>query len=422
MTVQNPLTEKDFQQLVYDGLVMPKELTARTNGRVYSESFSPMYLPAPYSTIADYGGGENAHFVKHKPDTIWRTSGNIGSGSSLDEQIVFFEQTPRLYEYAVQLGFTSEGYKTVLSSNGSEEAMRLLDDFVQAARDNSDTENISEKTEQLAREITVGCYSDIEKALALEQYFEENGFVYDENYIPEDESIEYFLFEGKTGVCTSYATAMTLMARSVGLTARYVEGFAAFEKGENGDFVIRDKHAHAFVEVYIPGAGWLTFDPTVSGYMQLTNEEDGGITAFLLQLLGRVQILIIVAVFVLISLLRDRIYELFFRISQLFRTPKQQTLKLYANVIRLLSFSQGEDVSNYTVGMVRAFVTDTRGDAPEKLLCLFEKTAFGGYEPTKDEYTEAYAEYKRCYRHLRRKPSKYTREDAGRSAETINGV
>lgn len=110
--------------------------------------------------------------------------------------------------------------------------------------------------------------NDYEKAQALVDYFEQNGYVYDNEYEPDDESIAYFLFTSKRGNCTNYATSMTLMARMLGLPARYVEGFAAYEKNERGEFVVRDSHAHAFVEVFITGIGWMTFDPTVPGYQR----------------------------------------------------------------------------------------------------------------------------------------------------------
>ena len=65
-----------------------------------------------------------------------------------------------------------------------------------------------------------------------------------------------------------------------------------------------------------------------------------------------------------------------------------------------------ENYNSYTVNMLRDYISSTRGKVPEKLFVLFERTAFGGYEPTKKEYREAYLEYCRCYRVLRKKPKK----------------
>ena len=248
----------------------------------------------------------------------------------LNDDFEFFEQGRDIYEYAQGLGLSSADYFQALMDNGSEAAQRLYEDYFFQMQNYTDTDNISTRVEALANEITDEYHSDIDKALALEQYFEKNGYVYDESYIPEDQSIDYFIFEGKTGVCTNYATAMTIMARSVGLTAKYVEGFAAFEKNEEGEFIIRDKYAHAFVEVYIPGAGWLTFDPTVSSYKTLPEYEDDSnfLYDFLNEIIKRFWVIIITAIIIILIYVRDIIFEIFFRFAQIFRSPKEKTLKL----------------------------------------------------------------------------------------------
>ena len=385
--------------------INPENYISIKNGRVYSDTFNPIYLPAPFGTITENVGSNTIQYMKYPQSIIIRKSAYTEENSSLDDSFEFYDQTAELYGFAQQLGFAAEDYIEFLSQNSSEAAERLLEDYRTAEETYSDKSNISDKVAKLARQITDEAYSDIEKASALEQYFEQNGYIYDEDYVPEDKSIDYFIFEGKTGVCTSYATAMTLMARSIGLPARYVEGFAAFEKSDEDTFLIRDRHAHAFVEVYIPGAGWLTFDPTVSGYMDITEEEESSnYSAAFLKMLSRFLIVILVAVFVIFTWLSDRILECIFRISQLFRNPKQQTLKLYANVIKLINFSSNGDYSSYTVKMLREYINSTRGAAPEQLLQLFERTAFGGYDPTSEEYHAAYLEYKRCYKYLRKIP------------------
>ncbi len=56
---------------------------------------------------------------------------------------------------------------------------------------------------------------------------------------------------------------MTVMLRSVGIPARYINGFLTGEYNNiGGDFVVRASDAHSWVEAYFPGFGWLTFDPT----------------------------------------------------------------------------------------------------------------------------------------------------------------
>ena len=75
--------------------------------------------------------------------------------------------------------------------------------------------------------------------------------------------LEDFLFTRKTGYCEHYATAMVAMLRSIGIPARLVTGFLATEWNNFGNYyTVRQRDAHAWVEVYFPKSGWVTFDPT----------------------------------------------------------------------------------------------------------------------------------------------------------------
>jgi transglutaminase-like putative cysteine protease len=65
------------------------------------------------------------------------------------------------------------------------------------------------------------------------------------------------------GYCTYYATAMTIMARMMGIPARIVNGFTQgnFDRQRKSG-VVEGTDAHSWVQVYFPGFGWITFDPT----------------------------------------------------------------------------------------------------------------------------------------------------------------
>lgn len=125
-------------------------------------------------------------------------------------------------------------------------------------------ESISPEIKALAEQITAGLVYDWQKAEALQSYFMENDYIYDLEYIPPDPSVEYFLFNSKRGSCTHYATAFVLMARSLGLTARYAEGFAPDITGRDNVFAVKDSCSHAYPEVYIQNMGWIVFEPTVA--------------------------------------------------------------------------------------------------------------------------------------------------------------
>ncbi len=75
--------------------------------------------------------------------------------------------------------------------------------------------------------------------------------------------LEDFLLTRKTGYCEHYATAMVMLLRTVGIPARLVTGFLATEWNEFGHYyTVRQRDAHAWVEVYFPQSGWITMDPT----------------------------------------------------------------------------------------------------------------------------------------------------------------
>jgi transglutaminase-like putative cysteine protease len=108
--------------------------------------------------------------------------------------------------------------------------------------------------------------SDLQKSKIIEKYLK-NNYRYSLNVKPPDDHTNpliYFLFQSKTGFCEYYATAMTLMLRSVGIPARVVTGFAGGELNTYGGYVIvRQSNAHSWVEALIDGS-WRRFDPTPS--------------------------------------------------------------------------------------------------------------------------------------------------------------
>jgi transglutaminase-like putative cysteine protease len=72
----------------------------------------------------------------------------------------------------------------------------------------------------------------------------------------------------KRGYCMYYATAMVMLLRHEGIPARFVEGFLPGERVGMQE-TVRTQNAHAWVEVYFPRFGWVTFDPTPRGTPQV---------------------------------------------------------------------------------------------------------------------------------------------------------
>ena len=72
-----------------------------------------------------------------------------------------------------------------------------------------------------------------------------------------------FLLRDPQGHCEYFASALALLARSVGIPARVVTGYRVVERNPLGDYsIVRERHAHAWVEAHLPGRGWVTADPS----------------------------------------------------------------------------------------------------------------------------------------------------------------
>ena len=116
---------------------------------------------------------------------------------------------------------------------------------------------------EIARELSSASSNDFDRASALCLYLQRS-FPYSleqsEPPLTRD-FVSWFLLEEKRGYCTSFASALTVLARAAGIPARYVEGYAA---SPDGDSIARvtQQDAHAWTEIYFPGFGWLPFDPT----------------------------------------------------------------------------------------------------------------------------------------------------------------
>jgi transglutaminase-like putative cysteine protease len=108
--------------------------------------------------------------------------------------------------------------------------------------------------------------SPFRQAVALQDHL--RTFDYDEDVALAHniDDIESFLVDIKRGYCEQFATAMAVMARTLGLPSRVAIGFAVGTAGVQPDeFEVTSRHAHAWVEIWMSGFGWVTFEPTPRG-------------------------------------------------------------------------------------------------------------------------------------------------------------
>ncbi|WP_254821177.1 transglutaminase domain-containing protein [Haloglomus halophilum] len=118
------------------------------------------------------------------------------------------------------------------------------------------------RVRRLAGNVTAGAETPYAKAVAVERWLETNKRYSLDARRPDDGFADTFLFEMEAGYCQYFATGMVAMLRAEGVPARYVSGYSPYERTDFGTYTIRGKYAHAWVEVYFPGEGWVTFDPT----------------------------------------------------------------------------------------------------------------------------------------------------------------
>jgi transglutaminase-like putative cysteine protease len=83
-------------------------------------------------------------------------------------------------------------------------------------------------------------------------------------------SLDDFLFEKRAGYCEFFATAAVVLLRHQGVPARYVRGVRVSPESEVGDhYVVRESDAHAWIDAYVAGQGWVEVDPTPAGSARL---------------------------------------------------------------------------------------------------------------------------------------------------------
>ncbi len=126
---------------------------------------------------------------------------------------------------------------------------------------------ITDRTRQLAEDITAGAVTNYDKAVRIRDWLQQNlSYSLDLRDYGSQEPIDFFLFERRAGHCEYFASAFAILARSVGVPTRNVTGFLGGEWNEyDGYIAVRAGDAHAWSEVWFPGQGWVTFDATPPG-------------------------------------------------------------------------------------------------------------------------------------------------------------
>jgi transglutaminase-like putative cysteine protease len=131
---------------------------------------------------------------------------------------------------------------------------------------------VSPAVRLLAEQITVGADGPWQAALDLKRYLDAHErYTYDFRPAPRRDPVDQFLFVTHAGYCDQFATAFVLMARSLGIPARWVVGYVGgtFDPARQS-WILRGTDAHSWAELYIPPYGWIPVDPTPGWALAVT--------------------------------------------------------------------------------------------------------------------------------------------------------
>jgi transglutaminase-like putative cysteine protease len=249
---------------------LPEESPARATTPLEAEvevlALENIYVPVPYQPRRIEG--------PDRDEMVWSTEGGFLAtwATEGDEQAGEGEGEPRV---GVRPGFSyrvsAERPTPSIEQLRREEATgEPRERFTQLP---ADYDELREQAEALYA--AAGATTDVDRALALQDWFAgpDSPFNYSLEVEPlrDDGALRDFVLDSQVGYCEYFATAMAVMLRATDVPARVAVGFLPGRVSEQADpddpaglteFTVSTSDAHAWVEVFFPEHGWVTFEPT----------------------------------------------------------------------------------------------------------------------------------------------------------------
>lgn len=223
--------------------------------------------------------GENVYFRRaRREDTSYRIS-NYMLYTSSDELVQLLREIDQ-FDYSnvdsndfailIQKDRLLQPYSLLRTYNPSVADVKEL--FIKRAADIKKRytklpEKLPDRVYRLAEQITEPYDNNYDKLKAIEAYLNEYSYTKRPAKIAKDQDfVDGFLFDTKEGYCTYFASAMAVLGRCIGIPTRYVEGYICyFDEKVDSQYAIRNQNAHAWMEAYFEGVGWVAFEPS-TGY------------------------------------------------------------------------------------------------------------------------------------------------------------
>ena len=320
------------------------------------------------------------------------SSGYIESGLCNMSAADFYE----LLIDMINCGLSDDSYSTVFAflREYNNEFSDLPSSF-----DGFEEYDISEEMRQLSDRITEGLTYDYEKAKAIESFFTDGSFTYDLGYrAPSaNDTPEFFVSESRRGSCSDFATAYCLLAKAAGLNVHYVEGFNSGEIQAAGVYSISTENAHAFPEVYIPGAGWLIYEPTVSGGgagSGGSSGSDNGETDYLTVFVTSVTVVIIGVLLLVIIIFLPTISEKLFILRIRHSDSSKAVILIYNRLSAKLSRRFKTNTKTLTPKQLSELILEKTDITADEIIVPFELACYGGKSIPKEVAEKALEKYK----------------------------
>jgi transglutaminase-like putative cysteine protease len=127
--------------------------------------------------------------------------------------------------------------------------------------------NLDPRIPELAHQLADPETSPYRRAVAIQRYLTtQYGYTLQLPSQPPADPLADFLFRRRRGHCEYFASSMAVLLRTVNIPSRVITGFRGAQFNPiNSTYIVRAHDAHSWVEAFIPGAGWLAFDPTPAG-------------------------------------------------------------------------------------------------------------------------------------------------------------
>jgi len=198
---------------------------------------------------------------------------------------------------------------------------------------------------------------------------------------PGQDTVDEFLFGNRTGFCEQISTALAVMLRSIGIPAREAAGYVPGSYNPITDlYDVQAKDAHAWVQVFFPGYGWQSFDPTA--VVPLANPSPGSTLVHdVTRALGRlpwVQVALVLAVASMVALV----------VARRRRRPRTWAEKA-ARSIEMAGRRAGrprrpgETLTEYATALDG--LAGDRSGTWQALAGVVEASAYGGRHPTPED-------------------------------------